>query len=252
MAKTLKDKRAVVVGASGVIGAAVARALAAEGASVLLGSNTRVESAEQLANQLTEAGGVAAAVSADVSTMAGARVLSDAARQALGGVDILVNCAGATIGGGTFGELSEDDWSSAFRANVLSNVLPAQVIGPQMVEQGFGRIISITSVRGLLSCGRTSIIAYSAAKAALASAITTMAKELGPNVLTNAIAPGFVRTPNYDSMSDELQKSFLDASITGEWVPAEDVASAAVFLATSSSVTGQVIIVDGGFSLKFA
>jgi 3-oxoacyl-[acyl-carrier protein] reductase len=249
---SLDGRRAVVVGASGVIGHAIAQALAEEGTRLVLGSNMHPEAASEIASRLCDAGGEAIAISADVSSPSGAQALVDAAQDALGGVDILINCAGATVGGGAFEDLTEDDWISAYRANVLSNVLPAQLIGPRMVQQGYGRIVNITSVRGLLTSGRTSIMAYSAAKAALANATVTIAKELGPNVLVNAIAPGFVYTPNYDSMTEELRQSFLDASVTRAWVPAEDIAAAAVFLAGSSSVTGQVLIVDGGFSLKFA
>lgn len=250
----LEDKAVVVTGASGVIGGVIGEAFANAGARVLLGSHRRPDNAMSLAEKLRSQGSPHVhSFSADVSTAEGADALIDAAKVHLGGsVDVVVNAAGATIGGGDFVSLTEQDWISAFQANTLTSVMTSRAAAAAMHGSGRpGRIINISSIRGLPSSGRTSIMAYSAAKAALFNITATLAKDLAPDVLVNAIAPGFVKTSNYDSMSDELKDAFLNATLLKRWIPASEIADTALFLARTDSITGQTVVVDGGFSLKF-
>ena len=93
-------------------------------------------------------------------------------------------------------------------------------------------------------------MAYSAAKAAVVSLTSTLAKTVAPDILVNAVAPGFVYTPNYDSMSEEQTRSFLDATLVKRFLTVDEVAEAFLFLAATSCITGQVLNVDGGFTLK--
>jgi 3-oxoacyl-[acyl-carrier protein] reductase len=247
----LTGKNVVISGASGVIGAATAEAFARSGCRVVLGSHSRPELAEKLRNQLMADGLTAHHIQGDVGTADGAKEFMGEASSRLGGIDVFMNCVGVTSGGGEFKDLREDDWISAIRANLLTAVFPAQEAVRLMRKQNGGRIINISSVRGVEHCGRTSIMAYSAAKAALVNFTKTLAKEVAPTILVNGIAPGFVKTPNYDSMSEELKRSFLEATLLGQWIPASEIAETALFLSRSNSITGQILLVDGGFSLKF-
>jgi NAD(P)-dependent dehydrogenase (short-subunit alcohol dehydrogenase family) len=247
----LAGKVVVVTGSSGTIGRATAIAFARRGSRVVINSKSRPHLGEDLAAEIVRGGGSAVHVQRDVSTLSGAASLMHEVGERLGTIDILVNAAGATVGGGKFGELSEEDWLSAFQQNLFTAINAAQAVLPHMTGPDGGRIISISSVRGLEHCGRTAIMAYSAAKAAMINFTKTLAKELAPAVLVNAIAPGFVNSPNYDAMSDDLKRGFLEATLLGRFIDADEIAKGIVFLADSDSITGHVLVVDGGFSLKF-
>jgi 3-oxoacyl-[acyl-carrier protein] reductase len=237
---------AVVTGGSGAIGRATVRHLADLGMQVVINSYSREREGAELAGEI---GATAIHVQADLTQRSEAQRLINAAVSHFGRIDLVVNLAGATVGGGPFVNLTEDDWAAAFDRNFYTAVWTSQAAIPAMGASG-GRIINTSSVRGLEHCGRTSIMAYSAAKAALINFTKTLAKELAPEIMVNAIAPGFVRTPNYDSMSDDLVQGFIGATPLGRFLHVDEIARAIGFLARADGITGEVLTVDGGFSLK--
>ncbi len=178
--------------------------------------------------------------------------MKDLFREALntfGTVDVLINNAGQSKATSFF-ESSKEDWVEAFSNNFFSTVLCSQQAAGIMKQRGSGKIINTASVRGLENTGRQGIMAYSAAKAAVINFTKTLAKELSPGITVNAVAPGFVYTSAYERMSRELQESFIQSTLIKRWIDADELADAFLFLAGSDAITGTVLIVDGGFTLK--
>jgi 3-oxoacyl-[acyl-carrier protein] reductase len=243
---------AIVTGASGAIGSAVARALSERGAAVVVHSNSRHEAGEALKSEIERAGGRAVHVNGDLTDASVAQRLVEAAQESFGHVDVLIGTAGANAGVGTFESLQPEDWMSAYQANFMTAVNAASAVVPVMRENGKGSIVLTSSIRGIPAYGREGIVAYSAAKAALVNLTATLAKDLGPSVLVNAVAPGFVWTPNYEAMTEELRSSFTDATIIKRFIQPAEIAETFLFLAETEIITGQTLIVDGGFSLKIA
>lgn len=245
---TVTGKTVVITGASGVIGSAVATRFAEAGNTVVLNSKARPENCERQVSKLLSEGRRAAHYTADVSTPEGAASLMARAAEVFGGIDILLNIAGATVGGGDFSELKPSDWEAAFAQNFYTAVHCSQAVLPYM-EGRQGRIVNTSSIRGLWPSGRPAIMAYSVAKAALISFTSTLAKTVGPDILVNAIAPGFVWSPNYEAMTEELRAQFVEATLVKRFLTADEMAEGFMFLAGTTSITGQTIVMDGGFSL---
>jgi NAD(P)-dependent dehydrogenase (short-subunit alcohol dehydrogenase family) len=241
-------KVAVITGASGAIGSAVAKRFADDGYSLVLNSRTRSESCEEHVETFRAAGVEVYHHHGDVSTHEAAVELTAATRREFGALDVLVNIAGATVGGAPVDELTAADWEAAFAANFYTAVYCSQAALKEMSGRK-GWIINTSSVRGLWASGRPAIMAYSVAKAALINYTSTLAKTVGPDIIVNAVAPGFVWTPNYAAMSEELQKSFIEATILKRFITAEELADSYLFLASTTCITGQTLVVDGGFSL---
>jgi 3-oxoacyl-[acyl-carrier protein] reductase len=241
-------KVVVITGASGAIGSAVAKRFADDGYSLVLNSRTRRESCDKQVEAFRAAGVKVYQHYGDVSAREAATELIAATRREFGALDVLVNIAGATVGGGSVDELSAADWEAAFAANFYTAVYCSQAALKEMTGRK-GWIINTSSVRGLWASGRPAIMAYSMAKAALINYTSTLAKTVGPDIMVNAVAPGFVWTPNYAAMSEELQKSFIEATILKRFITAEELADSYLFLASTTCITGQTLVVDGGFSL---
>ncbi|WP_433172711.1 SDR family NAD(P)-dependent oxidoreductase [Actinoallomurus sp. CA-150999] len=245
---TETGKTVVITGASGAIGSAVAKRFAAEGHSLVLNSHTRPERCEEQVDELRTAGATVYHHNGDVSSQDGAAGLMRAAVREFGTVDVLLNIAGATVGGGPADDLGATDWEAAFAANFYSAVYCSQA-ALKVMSGSRGWIVNTSSVRGLWASGRPAIMAYSMAKAALVNYTSTLAKTTGPDILVNAVAPGFVWTPNYASMPVDLRNSFVEATTLKRFITAGELADSYVFLASTTCITGQTIVVDGGFSL---
>ena len=249
----IEGKVAIVTGASGAIGSAVASVLADGGAKVVVHSHSRGEEGEKVAASLRANGRSAIHFSADLRQSEGANATVEAACAEFGAVDILICASGATVGGGEFVGLSVEDWESAFSSNVLTTTLISEAFANKVNEQkSLGRIVITSSVRGLSHCGREAIMAYSIAKGALLTLVGTLAKDLGPEILVNGIAPGFVYTPNYEAMTDELKDSFTSSTVIGRFIQPNEIARVYADLVRTDIITGQTVVVDGGFSLKRA
>ena len=241
----LTDKNALVTGASGGIGGAIARALHAAGARVGL-SGTRAGALDALAGEL---GDGAFAVPADLSSANGAKTLVKDAEAALGGIDILVNNAGLTRDQLAV-RMSDEDWQMVLDVNLTAAFRLSQGCLRGMMKKRWGRIVSVTSIVGI--SGNPGQANYAASKAALIGMSKSLAQEVASrNITVNCVAPGFIDTPMTEGLSDE-QKHNLTARIpAGRLGEPADVAGACVFLASdeASYVTGQTLHVNGGMAM---
>ena len=241
----LTDKNALVTGASGGIGWAIARALHAAGARVGL-SGTRAGALDALAGEL---GDGAFAVPADLSSANGAKTLVKDAEAALGGIDILVNNAGLTRDQLAV-RMSDEDWQMVLDVNLTAAFRLSRGCLRGMMKKRWGRIVSVTSIVGI--SGNPGQANYAASKAALIGMSKSLAQEVASrNITINCVAPGFIDTPMTEGLSDE-QKQDLTARIpAGRLGEPADVAGACVFLASdeASYVTGQTLHVNGGMAM---
>jgi len=243
----LEGKVAVVTGASRGIGRAIAETLAAEGATVVVNYHANAAAAEEVVQVITERGGTALAVQADVSDMAAAEGLIKRAIEAYGQVDILVNNAGTTRDT-LLMSMKEEQWDVVLTTNLKSvfNCCKA-VTRPMLRRKQGGRIINISSVSGIV--GQPGQTNYAASKAGIIGFSKSLAKELGSRQITvNVVAPGFVLTDLTADLSDDLVKQTLAYIPLGRWGEAQEIAHAVAFLASDRAayITGEVLRVDGG------
>lgn len=241
----LTDKNALVTGASGGIGGAIARALHAAGARVGL-SGTRAEALDALAGEL---GDGAFAVPADLSSADGAETLAKDAEAALGGIDILVNNAGLTRDQLAI-RMSDEDWQTVLDVNLTAAFRLSRGCLRGMMKKRWGRIVSVTSIVGVT--GNPGQANYAASKAALIGMSKSLAQEVASrNITVNCVAPGFIDTPMTESLSDEQKRNLTARIPAGRLGEPADVAGACVFLASdeASYVTGQTLHVNGGMAM---
>ena len=239
----LNGKNALVTGASGGIGSAVAKALASRGATVVL-TGRRQEALEAVA---AEIGGSAHVVVADLGTAEGADALMAQAAEAVGGsIDILVNNAGLTRDGLSM-RMKDEDIDAVLEVNTKAAFRLMRAAMRAMTKSRWGRIVNITSVVGLV--GNPGQANYAASKGALTAMSKSVASELATRGVTvNCVAPGFVATAMTDVLSDK-QKEIVDSSVPmGRMGTPEEIAAAVTFLASpeASYLTGQTISVNGG------
>ncbi|MEQ8321098.1 MAG: 3-oxoacyl-[acyl-carrier-protein] reductase [Rhodospirillales bacterium] len=241
----LTDKRALVTGASGGIGGAIARALHAQGASVAL-SGTRVEALEAVASDL---GDRAYVTPADLSSAEGANKLIQDAEQAMGGVDILINNAGLTRDQLAM-RMKDEDWQTVLDVNLTAAFRLSRACLRGMMKARTGRIIGITSVVGATgNAGQTN---YAASKAGMIGMSKSLAQEVASRGITvNCVAPGFIETAMTDVLSDDIKNKLLTGIPTGRLGNVDDIAAACVYLASdeASYVTGQTLHVNGGMAM---
>jgi 3-oxoacyl-[acyl-carrier protein] reductase len=168
-----------------------------------------------------------------------------------GRIDILVNNAGVVISR-PFLEKTVEDWVKTLEVNLIGVFLCSQSAAKYMLKQKSGKIINISSIRGIDHCGREGIMDYSASKAAVINLTKTMAKELAPHINVNTVAPGHTLTEMTQPLPDEIKKTMIEGSYLKRMAQPEDIAKAILFLASDDAnfITGQLLLVDGGFSLK--
>jgi len=244
----LTGKTAVVIGGTSGIGHAIALGLAEAGADVAPTSR-RAEQVAQAAREIQQLGRRSLEVVSDVGDRASLDNLLHKCIEAFGKVDILVNSAGKTKRTPSI-EVSEDEWNDILKTNVTGTLRACQVFGRHMLERKYGRIVNIASLSSFVALYE--VAAYSASKAAVAMLTKSLAIEWAPHgVNVNAIAPGVFRTALNQKLLDETErgKEFLLRTPMKRFGKVEELGGAAVFLASeaASFVTGEVIVVDGGF-----
>lgn len=246
----LENKVAVVTGSSRGIGRAIALELAARGAKVVVNYNSNSAAAGEVVGKITESGGEAIAIQADVSKLDQAKALIKAAAAEYGKLDILVNNAGITRDN-LMALMKEEDWDLIMETNLKSAFNCSKAALRFMMRKRYGRIINITSVAGLSgNAGQTN---YSASKAGLIGLTKALAREIGARSITvNAIAPGFVETDLTRELPDDLKQAVIEITPLGRWGTGEDVAYAVAFMASdeASYITGQTLSVDGGMVMQ--
>ncbi|MBV0901954.1 SDR family NAD(P)-dependent oxidoreductase [Haloarcula salina] len=244
---TVSDKRAVVVGGTSGIGQAIALGFAAEGADVIATSRSE-DAVDATADAIEERGANTARVTCDVTDADSLEAVREAAVDAFGGVDVVVASQGAISRKSVLG-IDDEDWD--FVTDVALNGVRkvTQAFAPAMDEGG--SIVNISSLAARLAM--SNLPAYSAAKGGVEAFTRVSAKELSPDVRVNAIAPGYVITPqNADTYAEgtEKRERIDDRCPLGRVAEREEIVGAAIFLASdaSSYVTGEVLTVDGGFA----
>jgi NAD(P)-dependent dehydrogenase (short-subunit alcohol dehydrogenase family) len=251
----LDGRIAIVTGASSGFGRAIAVRLAEEGASVVVADLDEAPGEETVA-LVEKAGGAGELVVGDVATDAGARTLVERAQARFGTVDILVNNAGiAPPERGETWDAPEDSWDRVIRVNLKSVYLCSRAVIPVLLAKGTGSIVNIASIAATRAVSGAS---YAAAKAGMLGYTHQVATELAPRgVRINCVSPGYMRTPMSTGERDGLDAAQQDERIAafGRLVPmgragsVEDIAAAVAYLASDDAryVTGQEIVVDGGF-----
>lgn len=241
----LTGKTALVTGASGGIGKAIARALHERGAAVAL-SGTRAEALETLAAEL---GSRAHVLPCDLADKAQTEALVPSAEKALGSLDILVNNAGMTRDM-LFMRLKDEDWEAVLNVNLTSAFRLSRAALRGMMRKRFGRIIGITSVVGVT--GNPGQGNYAASKAGMIGMTKSLAAEVASRGITvNCVAPGFIATPMTDALTDAQKEAILRAVPAGRLGTGADVAAAVVYLSSEEAayVTGQTLHVNGGMAM---
>ncbi|WP_415392760.1 3-oxoacyl-ACP reductase FabG [Paracoccus sp. SJTW-4] len=241
----LTGKNALVTGASGGIGAAVATALHAAGATVTL-SGTREAPLQELAARL---GSRAHVVTANLGDAAAVEALPKQAAAAMGSVDILVNNAGITRDN-LFMRMSDEEWAQVLEVNLTSSFRLARGVLRGMMKARWGRIVSITSVVG--QTGNPGQGNYAAAKAGLVGMSKSLAYEVASRGITvNCVAPGFIETAMTDALNDEQKSRILGQIPAGRMGRPEEIAAAVLYLSSTQAayVTGATLHVNGGMAM---
>jgi len=241
----LSGKCALVTGASGGLGRAIATALYQSGAKVAL-SGTRVGPLEQLAAELGEGAFV---VPANLSDPGSVLALPKAAEVALGKVDILVNNAGITRDNIAL-RMKDDEWDDVMQVNLKAAFILSQGLMRGMMKRRYGRIINITSIVGVT--GNSGQANYAASKAGMIGMTKSLAQELASrNITANCIAPGFIESPMTDVLSDDQKTGLLSAVPMKRLGKGDEIAAGAVYLASDEAayVTGQTLHINGGMAM---
>ena len=243
----LTGKVAIVTGASRGIGRAIALRFAEEGARIVVNYRDRTAEADAVVDAIRQAGGEAFAIAADVSRGADVRRLVDATVDRYGRIDILVNDAGVMVAKGLF-ETTEDDWDQTIDVNLKGAYLCSKAVIAPMRAQGAGCIINMSSNSGLYHPSAMRFTEYVVSKAGMNGLTKAMALALGPEIRVNAICPGWIRTDMVEAIEPDVQQRILDETALHRWGTPDDVASSAVFLASSEAafITGELLIVAGG------
>jgi acetoacetyl-CoA reductase len=246
---TLQEAVVVVTGASRGLGRAIAQEVARGGAKVVVNYSRSKEPAEELVNEISESGGEAIAVQADVSDAEQAQGLIDKAIEEYGRIDVLVNNAGINIDR-TLKKLSVEDWDTVIQVDLNSAFYTVHAVLPHMTEQGGGKIINMSSFVG--EAGNIGQANYSAAKAGLLGFTKTAAKELARSGITvNAICPGFIETDMVASIPEEAQQKLLKTVPLGRFGKPEEIARAVCYLVEDGDyITGQSLDINGGVYIR--
>ena len=246
----LDGRFALVTGGGRGIGAATAKLFAREGATVgIMGKGQQ---------SLTRTQAKCRSENLEIETFVGDVAVREDVDRAIAGfverfgrIDILVNNAGMTMPS-AFSDKTEAEWMRVLQVNLIGPFLCSQAATRHMRKAGRGKIVNVTSVRAIEHCGRAPVMDYSAAKAGVVNMTKTLAKELAPEINVNAVAPGHTATDIIGGLPEATRQGMLAGTPLGRFASTRDIANAILFLSSDESdfITGQQIVVDGGFSLK--
>lgn len=245
----MEKKIALVTGAGGGIGRAIAVALAKEGMNIAVHFNGNRENAEETARLCKELGAEVHLLQGDVAKESVCAELIEEVVKTFGNIDVLVNNAGITRDG-LIARMKEEDFDAVIDTNLKGAFFLSKYAATVMMRKRYGRIVNITSVVGL--SGNAGQANYSASKAGMIGMTKSLAKEFAKkNVLVNAVAPGFIKTKMTDVLSDKVKEAILGQIPVGFLGEAEEVGKAVAFLASEENryITGQVLSVDGGMHM---
>ena len=245
-----QGKTALITGGGRGIGATTALMMLAEGGRVGV-LDVNEDHLRKVTETARERGHQLKTFVADVSKKDQVQRTTDSFVEEFGRMDILVNNAGMSIPR-PFLEKTVEDWVKTLEVNLIGVFLCAQAAAKYMLARKSGRIVNISSIRGIDHCGREGIMDYSAAKGAVINLTKTMAKELAPFITVNTVAPGHTLTEMTAPLPETVKKVMIEGSYLKRMAQPEDIARAILFLASddASFITGQILLVDGGFSLK--
>lgn len=242
---TLKGKTTLVTGGSKGIGRACVLAFAEQGSNVIFTYAHDDQVAQATAHAAANFGVKTLLVRADITRQADIEQLLDTLKPAYPTVDVLVNNAATIAKGDNPDNLEAIE--KVFEADLFAQIRVTNAVRSVMKE---GKIVFISSIHGKLGHGRPNVIGYSSAKAALNSYMKNLAKTLAPDILVNAIAPGRTLTPMWGDMTKEYKASQAAGHLINRWIEPSEIADGVVFLAKNDAVCGEVLVIDGGMSLK--
>ncbi|MBU0981060.1 glucose 1-dehydrogenase [Patescibacteria group bacterium] len=242
----LKNKIAIITGASRGVGKATALLFAKEGAKIVVNYFSAEEKAKEVVSQILELGSEAIAVKCDVSNEDEVKNMIDQAVKKFGKVDILVNNAGIVFDA-TFAERTIDQWKKTFDTNVLGVFLCSRLASEPMKKNNHGKIINVSSTSGMNSFS-TESMDYDASKAAVVALTRDLAKELAPSIQVNSVAPGWIDTDMNVDLPEDYLKEEMEKIYLKRMAKPEEIAKAILFFASDDSdyVTGSTLVVDGG------
>src|SRR5713226_4316726 len=245
--KELEGKVAIVTGASRGIGCAIAERFAAEGAKVVVNYVSNEAEAKRVVDGIKQDGGEVVAVQGDVSKSADVKSLVESAIKQFKRVDILVNNAGVMVTKPAL-EATEEDWDRTIDVNLKGAYLCSKEVAPLMMEQQGGRIINMSSNSGLYHPSAMRFTEYVVSKAGLNGLTKALALAWGPHITVNAICQGWIKTDMIADTDPEVEKRILAETALGRWGTPDEIAGAAVFLASKEAdfITGELLIVAGG------
>lgn len=244
----LKDKIALITGASRGIGKAIALTFASYGATVIVNYNGSKAKAEEVVEEITQNGGKAIAYQADIADFDASLQMMTQIQAQFGRIDILINNAGITQDN-LIMKMKEEEFDQVIDTNLKGTFNCMKHASKIMLKQRAGRIVNMTSIVGLT--GNAGQVNYAASKAGIVGMTKSLAKELGSRGITvNAIAPGFIETEMTDVLDETIKKAMLSQIPMKKMGSVTDVAEAAAFLASDKAayITGQTIQVNGGMN----
>lgn len=245
----LKNKVVLVTGSAMGIGRAIAEAFAKEGANVIVNYRKNEEKAKNVLKEIEKYEGKHLLIQADVAKEEDIIKMFKQIESEYKTIDILVNNAGEA-NSVDFINSTFSEWEYQLHNNFLSAVFSSREFLKLKGSEKTRKIINISSIYGFDDKCKVDYMAYGASKAAMNSLTKNLAKKFAPNVLINAIAPGYVKTPGWGEMSEEDIKANGDQQLIQRFIESEEIGDGAVFLAKNDSMTGTILVMDGGIGLK--